>query len=250
MDIEGRVGSFVHDDPGRAVVLRTVRGRNLHIQRNADRVFPAASLMKVPLAVAALDHLDAALIVKRSELGRTAYPSLLEVFGQDHEFTLAELCGLMLATSDNPIADYLLDRVGRDAVTATAVRTGAHHTYMRVGFTDDELGPAARESTTTARDVSCILQYVATEARLRPLVRALRNSMRNFRLPLRLPDELPVAHKTGSLNGLAHDAGILFGRDNDLIAVFLTDNQRDTAAAGLHIGDCVADVWQLLGESV
>ena len=94
------------------------------------------------------------------------------------------------------------------------------------------------------------VRYLATAAHLRPLITALRNSMRNFRIPLRLPDELPVAHKTGSLLGVVHDAGILYGRDIDLIAVFLTDGESDSAATSTHIGDCMAEIWSLLGEPV
>ncbi|KUM81174.1 serine hydrolase [Streptomyces curacoi] len=250
MDIDGRVDAFVGNAPSRAVLLRSLRGRDVCVRRNADRVFPAASLMKVPLAIAVLEQLDATRVVRRSELGRTAYPSVLEVFDERHEFTLVELCGLMLATSDNPIGTFLVELVGMEAVTATAERAGAHHTHMRVGFSDRDLGAAARSSTTTADDMALILRYAATQAHLRPVLGALRNSVRNFRLPLRLPDDLKVAHKTGSLRRLAHDAGILFGRHHDLIAVFLTEDQADTAAVGIQIGDCMADVWRLLGEPV
>ncbi len=250
MDIDGRIDSFVQNGPSRAVVLRSMRGRDLCAQRNADRTFPAASLMKVPLFIALLEQHDATQVVTRSDLSRTAYQSLFEVFDERHEFTLAELGGLMLATSDNPVAVYLTDLVGMEAVTATAARAGAHHTHMRVGFTDNDLGPTARNSITTANDMALILQYAAADPKLQPVIKALRNSMRNFRLPLRLPDDLHVAHKTGSLRGLAHDAGILYGRDHDLIAVFLSEDQPDTATVGIEIGDCIADVWRVLGEPV
>jgi beta-lactamase class A len=248
MDIDGRIDSFIGRDPLRAVVLSSLRGRELCVHRNAHQVFPAASLMKVPLAVTVLERADASRVVRRSDLDRTAYPSLLEVFGPQHEFTLAELCGLMLATSDNPVGAFLTELVGMDAVTDTAARAGAQHTYMRTGFTDAELGPTSRDSTTTAHDMAAILRYAATQPRLHSMIKAMRNSMRNFRLPLRLPDDMHVAHKTGSLRGLAHDAGILYGLNSDVIAVFLTDNQQDTATVGIQIGDCIADVWRLLGE--
>ncbi|WP_318841255.1 serine hydrolase [Streptomyces sp. SS1-1] len=250
MDVESRIDAFVSTHPSRAVVVQSLRGSPVCVQRHASRVFPAASLMKVPLAITTLEQLDAEQTVSRSDLGTTAYPSLLEVFDEQHTFTLRELCCLMLSTSDNPIGSYLTDRVGMTAVTQTAHRIGAVETCMRVGFTDDELAAPARQSTTTAADMSLILEYTASQPHLQTMVRAMRNSMRNFRLPLRLPDELPVAHKTGSLRGLAHDAGILYGRDRDVVAVFLTDDQSDTAHVGMEIGDCIADVWRLLGEAV
>lgn len=244
------VEEFVQGGGIRAVVLRSLRGPTVNIEVNAKRAFPGASLLKLPLAIAVYEQVDIQQRVRRAELGRTAYPSILEVFDEDHEFTVGELCRLMLATSDNPIPVHLMKLVGMDAVTATARRLGAVDTVMRVGFSDPELGAAGRASTTTAADIAAILRYLATAAHLRPLITALRNSMRNFRIPLRLPDELPVAHKTGSLLGVVHDAGILYGRDIDLIAVFLTDGESDSAATSTHIGDCMAEIWSLLGEPV
>ncbi|MEU6847216.1 serine hydrolase [Streptomyces sp. NPDC046716] len=250
MDAAHPVDLFVREDPGRAVVLRSLRGGDFRVDRNADVEFPAASLMKVPLAITALEQLDAERPVRRAHIGSTDYPSLLDIFTANHQFTLRELCSLMLSTSDNPIAAYLTELVGMAAVTRTAHRIGATHTQMRVGFTDAELGAPARDSVTTASDMAIILRHVAERKGLHSMVHAMRNSMRNFRLPLRLPDELHVAHKTGSLRGLAHDAGVLFGRDTDLVAVFLTQEQPDTALVGIEIGDCIAGVWRRLGEAV
>jgi beta-lactamase class A len=82
------------------------------------------------------------------------------------------------------------------------------------------------------------------------LVVALKNNLRNFRMPLRLPDTLPVAHKTGSLMGVAIDAGIAYGRSVDLAISFLSDHQSDTARTSLSIGDCMGRIWASLGEDV
>jgi len=60
----------------------------------------------------------------------------------------------------------------------------------------------------------------------------------------------PHAHKTGSLTGVAVDAGIVYGRKVDLAVSFLSDHQPDTAETSLSIGDCMGRIWALLGEDV
>jgi beta-lactamase class A len=53
--------------------------------------------------------------------------------------------------------------------------------------------------------LALLRQLYETEC-YQPIVQAMRNNLRNTRIPLRLPDTLPIAHKTGSLDGLAHNA--------------------------------------------
>lgn len=253
--VESAVAEFVGEEAGRAVALRALRGPAVAVAVNADVVCPAASLVKVPLAVAVYEAARRARLsldqcVSRRQLGVTAYSSILEVFQPDHPFTLAELCGLMLSTSDNPTSQYLLELVGMDAVNEHAKRLGRGDTLIKVGFTDPELGQVGRANLTTAADMVSILAAVVVDPYYQPLVRGMRNSMRNFRLPLRLPDELHVAHKTGSLLGVVNDAGVLYGRNSDLVIAFLADHQTDTARTSIAIGDCMGRIWAALGEEV
>ena len=247
------VETFVGDDSGRSVALRSLRGDAVEFQLNADVERPAASILKLPLAVAVLEAAQDGGLQRRAvrvvELPPTTYPTLLAVFDGDHELTIEEACGFMLATSDNPLADFLLELVGLDAVNDQALRLGAEATRLRVGFADGELGDVGRANTSTASDsVQMIVSAVQLPHAGTLLGRALRNNLRNMRIPLRLPDETPVAHKTGTLKLTANDAGVIYGHNTDLAVAFLCDNQADTAWTSIEIGDCVAKIWQALGE--
>lgn len=253
--IENAVSEFVNEEPPRAVALESLRGLAVKISLNGGLPFPAASLVKLPLAVAIYEQAAAGKLslderVRHAALGSTVYPSILKVFSEDHSFTLKELCGLMLATSDNPTSQYLLGRVGAHCVNAEARRLGARSTRIVVGFLDEFLGVKGRANTTTADDVLSMLKMIAASPSSQDLRVALQNNMRNFRMPLRLPDTLPVAHKTGSLKGVAVDAGICYGRNVDLAVSFLSDHQSDTARTSVSIGDCMGRIWRSLGEDV
>jgi beta-lactamase class A len=253
--IENAVSDFVNEDPPRAVALESLRGPAVKISLNGDLPLPAASLVKLPLALAIYEQAAAGKIslderVRHTDLGRTEYPSILEVFSDDHSFTLKELCGLILATSDNPTSQYLLERVGVHAVNAAAERLGATSTRIVVGFLDELLGEKSRANITTADDILKMLKMIAASTFCQDLIVALKNNLRNLRIPLRLPDTLPVAHKTGSLSGVAADAGIVYGRNVDLAVSFLSDHQSDTAKTSLSIGNCMGRIWGLLGEDI
>jgi beta-lactamase class A len=140
--------------------------------------------------------------------------------------------------------------VGRDRVHRLLARLGCRATRLEVGFADDELGAAGRGNVTSADNVVRLLGHVYAEAGCRHVVAALASSVRNTRLPLYLPDDLVVAHKTGSLAGVTNDAGILYGGGVDLVAAVLTDGQPDPARTNVAIGELARDVWAALGEEI
>ena len=244
---------FVGDDPGRSIALRGLHGVKIEGDVQGDVPRPGASVLKVPLVIAVFEAandgvLDLDIPVTRAQLPSSCYPSVMQVFTSDHSFTMRELCGLALATSDNPIAQFLLDRIGCDRVNAVLTQHGCRASTLRVGFGDDDFGASRQANVTTASDVVRFFAGVYADPRYEYVLHALANGVRNTRIPLRLPDELRIAHKTGSLEGVASDAGVLYGRHTHLALAVLTDGQADTAATSIAIGDCIGDVWAALGE--
>ncbi len=234
------VERFAGADPGRSVVVRSVRGAEVDVAVKAGVVRPAASLVKLALvsAVRAAPDVDLSARVRRDQLGSTVYSSVLDVLEPGHELTMGELCGLCLAVSDNPASDYLLGLVGADAVNERAAALGAADTRIETGFSDAELG--SRANVTTAADALTLVLHALHDDET-----ALSNSLRNTRIPLRLPDETRVAHKTGTLDGVVNDAGVVFGAESDLALAFLCEGQADPAATSIEIGDCVAQLWEI-----
>jgi beta-lactamase class A len=232
-----------------------VRGPAVTCRLRADVVRPGASLLKLAVVLAleeahAEGALDAGATVARDDLPTTRFPSVLRVLEPGHRLSLRELGGVVLATSDNPAADHLLGVVGVERVARLLAATGCRDTRLEVGFADAELGAAGRRNVTTADDQVRLLRRVHAEPAWRPVVTALASSVRNTRLPLLLPDDLVVAHKTGTLAGVANDVGILYGRDVDLVIAVLTDGQADPPRTNLAIGELARDVWAALGEPV
>jgi len=250
--VDEALRAFVGEEEGRSVAVESLRGTSVRAYADPDVSRPGASLLKLPLVAAVYDaarsrQVDLRQRVRRSELPQTAYPTVVAVLESVHAFTLGELCGLCLATSDNPIADYLIELIGMEAVNRAARRLGCASTRMAVGFGDDYRDEAGYENATTARDAVTMIRGIVEG--YRDASGALANNVRNFRIPLRLPDETRVPHKTGSLPGVANDAGVIFGDRTDLAVAFLCDRQRDTAATGLEIGDCVGRIRRAVGEA-
>src|SRR5207237_1263849 len=139
-----------------------------------------------------------------------------------HVFTVRELAGLALATGDNRVAGRLFDLVGTEGVAAVARAVGCERSVLRVGFSDDVLNERGRANTTTAADCARVLARISTDPLLTPLRRALRTTLFTGRIPLRLPGDVVVSHKTGTLRGVVNDVGIVHAPRGDFTACFLT----------------------------
>jgi beta-lactamase class A len=72
-------------------------------------------------------------------------------------------------------------------------------------------------------------QLVSAAASSRMLARLERQKI-NDRLPAALPGSVVIAHKTGNLAGLAHDAGIIFTPTGPRVVVVMTWDANDVAA--------------------
>jgi beta-lactamase class A len=246
--VEEAVQRFVGEDTGRSVAVESLRGVPVSVAVAADVSRPAASLLKVPLvsAVYAAGGLEST--VTRSELGSTLFATVLAAFADDHRFSVRELCSLCLVTSDNLVAEYLLERVGIDAVNREAERLAGPGTRLEVGFGDAYLSRNGLVNVTTARESLRMMRILVGDQAYAEIVAALRNSIRNARIPLRLPN-VRVAAKSGTLVGVVNDVGVLFGEETDLAVAFLSEEQPDREATGLEIGECVAEIWQAIGDT-
>lgn len=247
--------AFVACEDGRSVALCTLRGPTLELERYGRMQRPGASLLKLGIALAfdrevAAGRLEPTREVRVSQLPQTSYSSVARLFDSHRALSLAELCRLMIATSDNPLAEALLELIGMEAVNSLFSELGCEETFLAVGFGDEFLGRRGRTNVTTALDMIAVLRHANTAVSATDLVLSMRNGLRRTRIPLRLPDELSIANKTGSLMGVVNDVAILYGDVFDLAIAFLCDSQLDTARTSTDIGDTAQGVWSILGEQI
>jgi beta-lactamase class A len=250
------IEAFCAGDGVRSVALRVLRGPATGTETSfaGEREQPAASLLKLPLVLTVYAHASDGRLaldepVPVAHLEQTIYPTILGAFDENRTLSVRELCALALITSDNAAASYLLEMVGVDAVNEYLRTIGCAQAEMAVGFDDTVLGLAGRANRCSANDALSMFTHLYRRPDLTVIDRALRNNLRNQRIPLLLPDEIPVAHKTGTLLGVVNDAGVIYGGASDLAVAFLTDGQIEPARTSLEIGQCTEAIWKILGES-
>ncbi len=201
-----------------------------------DRVFLSASLFKVPILVE---------LLRQQSLGMSDMNTTIRL-QQKHwsdgagvlqaqigkEFQVHELVDYMIRVSDNVAALALLDLVGTDNVNLTLQANGLEKTRLRIGQSSRDWGGRPGENTVTAREMGLLLEKLATGKILndrytKEAIRLLSLQQQVSWLPALLPPGVKVAHKSGELPGVRHDAGIVYGSRSQFVAVVLTSDLGD-----------------------
>src|SRR5207302_9989747 len=132
----------------------------------------------------------------------------------------------MLVSISNLATNLLLDLVGLDTVQDTLDQLGLAGVDVRRGVEDERAFDLGISNRVTARGLVELLRLIAEERALSPeLSRQMLDVLhaQEFRdgIPARLPAAVRVAHKTGDISTVAHDAGVVYapGRKPYVIAV-------------------------------
>ncbi len=236
---------------------------------DADVRMHAASTMKVPLMIQVFRDADAAWFALEDSVPITAtFQSIAD--GSPYRLdraddsdstlyervggraTLRELTELMITVSSNLATNILIGLVGPGRVQHTMARLGADSIAVLRGVEDGPAFRAGMNNTTTARDLGVILTAIAAdEAASAAACAAMRDILARQRfnegIPAGLPSGTRVAHKTGWITGIAHDAAIVEPEGGPrYILVVLTRGIEDGAEANGLIADLSRMVYESL----
>ena len=228
----GAVAVVAHDyDSGREFAL------------DGDRVFHAASTIKVPLLLAIYKlaeegrlHLDDTLHVRnrfRSLAGDEVFRVAANRDGDGavhrrvgRSMRVRELARAMITRSSNLATNLLLDHVGIEAVRSVLAEAQIDGIEIARGVEDTRAFAQGISNRVTARGLArlfrllCDGDFVNDETRGQ-MLEILHAQEFNSMIPEGLPKDARVAHKTGEISTVCHDAGIVFlpGRKPYVVAI-------------------------------
>lgn len=220
----------------------------VHYAYRSDVVHPAASLVKVPLALTVNDYarqglLDLDQTVELTDAVRVEGEGTVDRAPAGMRWSYAALLYHMLHESDNTAGNLLIDRLdqiaapGMDLVNRWAETHGARSTRLRRRFMDFVAAQSGRENLTTAADMCRVLRELIpdkipalpTNPAYSPfrLLEHLINSAGQEKLVAGLPPGTHVAHKVGDLPGVEHDAGLVVTPKGLYIVALLASSLPD-----------------------
>ncbi len=229
--------------------------------RNADRVFPAASSIKIAILLelyrqeqearagakgkARLDDsytFDPKDLVEDSQIMAGLTPGVTRVTNRD-------LAQFMVAVSDNAAANVLIDRVGMQNVNATMRSLGLTKTVLRRKMMDIAAARRGDENVATPQEMARLLEMIYKGKALSKeltgeLIKRLKTLKKDSYLSYELPAGVELADKPGTLDGVRNDSGIVFAPNRPFAISAMTAYDRDEKAAESAISEVALEAYR------
>ena len=219
---------------GYSILDLTTGDRVGHLERET---FPTASAIKLAIVYelfkqaeegkAGLD--ERVTLDRRQAVGGTG---VLVELGTP-TLSIRDYAVLMVMLSDNTATNILIDRLGMDAIAARMQGLGLTGTKLRRHMMDTEAARRGDENVSTPEELVRLLQAMygpaaAGRERLPDAIELLKKPKEN-RLRRGLPPGVVSADKSGELEGVRVDAGIVFAKNRPYVLCVMTTFLKDEA---------------------
>jgi beta-lactamase class A len=227
-----------------------------YVDLNGAKIFSSASLIKVPILVAFLQDIDAGKI-RLDEMLTMRQEDIAGESGdlQDHpagsQFSALDTATKMITISDNTATNMIIARLGgMEALNQRFKSWGLTETVLRSPLPD-----VTGTNTTTPKDLGNVLTMVSQgdllSLRSRDrLFDIMRNTEADTLLPPGLGQEALIAHKTGTINSILGDTGIVdMPNGKRYVVAVIVQRPPDDERARELIQTISHEIYQYLNQS-
>lgn len=232
-DTPNKVAQYLNDDTEYSVYLAyPAKSSETYIYNS--KPMRSASMIKVFILASFMEKakqgeidLDETLTLKGSD--KVGGAGILGGYPSGSVLTLREVLELMITHSDNTATNIAIDRIGMTAINDYIQRQGYNDTYLWRKMMDYDAIYAGKENYSSVRDLGTFFTRLYNlecvgETYDKIMIDFLIKQTDTDCFPAALPDK-QIAHKTGALDGLYDDGGIIYSGDaNDAVLVIMTEN--------------------------
>lgn len=232
---------------------------------NEKEIFHAASTMKTPVMIevfkqakAGKFNLSDSILVKNEfksivdgspfslNISDDSADGMYKKIGT--KMTIYDLTYQMIIVSSNLATNILIDLVDAKNANATMRQMGAQDIQVLRGVEDTKAFNLNKNNSVTAYDLMLIFERIARKKAINKkasedMIQILFDQKFNELIPGRLPKEVKVAHKTGSITGVQHDSGIVFLPDGRKYVLVVLSKKLTNVEAGVK---ALAEVSEMI----
>jgi beta-lactamase class A len=236
---------------------------------NAESYFHAASTIKLAVLVTLYGEVakgrlteDAPVHVRNRfaslvggepftvELGSAAEEQVAKHLGRT--MSVRDLAYEMITRSSNFATNLLIDVVGVPTIQQSLEELRVDGVILLRGVLDQAAYDAGQNNEVTANGVLKLLRLIA-EGRAwspevcAPMLEILLDQRYKSGIPAGLPGDAQVAHKTGNISTVSHDAGIVFiGNRRPYFLVVLTQFEPGAKKASAALAEISRDIYETM----
>ncbi len=275
--LEGQLDALIAPYSGKVALYASDLRSGKSVAINADTPVPTASVIKLTILFEALKQIEAGtvhfndtLVLRKSD--QVPGSGVLRLFDTPRTVTLRDALTLMIDLSDNTATNLVIDHLGLSNIDARIQWLGLRNTWLYKKVFKPASGPMPSDEKqfglgkTTAREMAGVMQRFLTcdlhapDTALPPTAAEqklcdaamgmLKGQFDGNDIPRYL--NVPVANKTGALNDVRNDVGIVYATNGPVIISAFTYDNKDQSwtvdnAGQLLLGrlaKTIIDHWQ------
>lgn len=238
-------------------VLDLTTGQTVAVNGNIEMV--QASVIKVPILWQAMEAAKAGSLDLNKQIELTASDRAggsgelqRRLEGGNVRLTVRRLLQAMIEDSDNTATNKAIALVGMENVNRTLLRLGLTKTKLRRVMMDSAASRAGRENVSTALEMARLLEMIwkreqsgdAAAREMTALMKLVRGQVRGV-----VPASIPVAAKTGSLDGTFNEAAIVYLERRPYAIVVMNCLRTDERNTNGDFAGAVHDVFRRIDSA-
>lgn len=224
--------------PGKTGIVFVDIESDQSLEYDADKQFESASLMKLVviaelyrlIQVGELDKDHPLTLQKKDIVGGSGDLKDLE---PGMTFPVTVLAEKMITQSDNTATQMLTDFITREKLNESVKNLGLTGTTIDRDIYDFAAIDRGQDNYITAKDAALLMAQLAREELpgSSEIHAILERQQRNDMIGHKFPAGVRVAHKTGELNGIVHDVGVVYAPRGVYVLALLSDHVSDKEKA-------------------
>ncbi|HEX7150111.1 MAG TPA: serine hydrolase [Thermoanaerobaculia bacterium] len=239
---------------------------------NADHYFHAASTMKLAVLLGVLRQVERGEITLEApvhvrnrftsivnqepfmlDLGRDADPDVYGHLGKT--LSVRELAYWMITKSSNLATNLLVDVVGIPTIQLALDELEIDGVKVLRGVEDSAAFDAGLNNEVTAHGLLKMLRLMAdgkaySEQSSNEMLKIMLDQQYRSGIPAGLPKAARVAHKTGNISTVHHDAGIVYLEGRKPYVLVILTQFKPEKGRGTAVAEVSRDIYNTLAGSV
>jgi beta-lactamase class A len=272
-DLQDKVQALAAAHQGKVAFFAKDVKTGATVAIDADTPVQTASVIKLPIMIEAMYEVKAGKHrldekLKLTKDNQVEGSGVLVMMQPGLELTLEDVITLMIVESDNTATNMMIDFLGLPAINARITAMGLKNTYLYKKVFKAPEGPMPADQKkfglgkTTAREMASVVESIQRcDLGDKKLCDKMIGIMKNNLDPTMMPRfietadtsevESAVAHKTGSLDDVRNDVGIVYRKHGPIIISAFTYDNKDHSwtvdnSAAILIGKMsktIVDAW-------
>lgn len=233
------------------MIVKNLSSNEMLFNYNEEKVYPSASIIKIPIMIEALSkandlQIPLLSIIQIKDSDKVDFSIIREQ--NLTECTFLELITWMIINSDNTATNLLIDLLGMDKINDRINSLGMKNTKLQRKMMDFQAIKEGKNNFTSLKDMLVVMEglyrgEVIDKEVCKRALDIMKNQRDNSMLKRYIIENVVLANKTGELNNLNNDVGIFYTKNTDYFIGVFVHKAKDNKQAYEIIGKLSKKVY-------